>query len=339
MAKFKTRIKQIKGIIAVSAAIAAQSKPSRLTTNGKKTKADPTGQARNRNKGTRRLTARLTKAERQVKALFRDIPRTSRRQTRIVNAEQTTIYDYEFDQAEFERLIQMILNEQLLETQADTMPLTWFWKDDVELSYRQGTTEEIRDFNQLIAAAVAAGVLINNLPPEPVPIEQVLLSEPYRTTLNNVQVSNFSTIKDLSEKTTSQVMQRITAGIQAGDTPTEIANEISERFGVAKSDAKRISKTEINKAYNDAKLDATQLLAERTGLRAAVIHISALTPTTRQTHADRHGNAYTVADQLKWWNTRPNRINCLCTTRTVLIDRSGKVIDVELQQDIKAERQ
>lgn len=305
----------------------------------KKTKADPTGQARNRNRGTKRLTTRLTKAERQVKALFRDIPRTSRRQTRIVNAEQTTIYDYEYNQAEFERLVQIIINEQLLETQADVMPFLWFWKPDVELPYRQGTTEEIRDFNQLVIAAAAAGVLVAGLPPEPVTIEQVLLSEPYRAAVNNVQVGNFSTIKGLSEKTTSQVMQRINAGIQAGDTPTDIASDITERFGVAKSDAKRISETEVNKAYNDAKLNATELIGERTGLRAAVIHISALSPTTRQTHADRHGNAYTVADQLKWWNTSPNRFNCKCTTRSVLIDRSGKVIDVELQLSIKAERE
>lgn len=307
----------------------------------RKTKADPTGQARNRNKGKRRLSTRLTRAERQVKSLFRAIPRTARRQTKIVNAEQTTIYDYEFtaqEQEAFERAVEFILNEELLETQTGIMPFDWYWKEDIELPYRQGTVEEVRDFNQLIAAAVAASVLVAGLPPQQVPIEQVLMSETYRTALNSAQVSNFTVIKGLSEKTSAQVLQQVNAGIQAGDTPTTIAAAISKRFDVSRSDAKRISETEVNKAYNDAKLDATRLLGEQTGLRSAVIHISALTPTTRQTHADRHGNAYTVADQLQWWNTSPNRINCKCTTRSVLIDRNGKVVQAELQDELKAER-
>ena len=303
----------------------------------RKTKTDPTGQARNRNKSTRRLSNRLTRAERQVKALFRVIPRSARRQTRIQNAEQTTVYDYSYDQAEFERLINFAISNELLETQTGLMPFDWYWKDDVELPYRQGTVEEVRDFNQLIAAAVAAGALVNGLPPQQVPIEQILLSEPYRTALNSAQVSNFSSIKTLSERTAAQVLQRINAGIQAGEAPTLIANDISKRFEVSKSSAKRISETEINKAYNDAKLDATRILGERTGLRAAVIHMSALSATTRVEHAARHGNAYTVEDQLQWWNTGTNRINCKCTTQSVLIDRSGNVVQAEEQQEIKDE--
>jgi len=307
----------------------------------KKTKADPTGQARNRNRGTRRLSARLTNAERQVKALFRQIPRTSRRVTRIVNAEQTTVYDYEFtpqDQEALDRAVEFILNQQLLETQAGQMPFDWYWKQDIELPYRQGTVEEVRDFNQLIAGAVAAGVLIDGLSPREVPIEQVLLSEPYRSALNNIQISNFTVIKSLSERTSAQVLQRINAGIEAGSTPTAIVNEISKRFDVSRSNAKRISETEINRAYNDAKLNAANVLGQETGLRAAVLHISALTPTTRDSHAARHGNAYTAADQFQWWEQGANRINCKCTTRSVLIDRNGKVVQTELQSELKEER-
>lgn len=304
----------------------------------RKTKADPTGQARNRNKSTRRLTTRLDRAERQVKALFRAIPRTRRTQTRIVNAEQIAVYDYEYDQQTFERAVEFILNDELLQTQTGIMQPDWYWRDDIELPYRQGTVEEVRDFNQLIAGAVVAGVLIAGLPPQTVPIEQVLMSEPYRTALNAAQVSNFSTIKGLSEKTSTQVLQRVNAGIQAGDKPSVIAADISKRFNVARSDAKRISETAVNEAYTNSKMSASDLLSEQTGLRAAVIHISALSPTTRQTHADRHGNAYTTADQRQWWNTSPNRINCKCDIKSVLIDRQGKVVDAELQEEIKQER-
>lgn len=304
---------------------------------GKKTGEDPTGQAKSRNRGTRRLKTRLNRAERAVKSLFRSIPRTSRRQVQIVNAEQTTVYDYDYDQEAFAASVAFTINSQLIETQTNVMPFDWYWKEDVERPYRQGTAEEVRDFNLLIAGAVAAGVTVGGLPPQAVPIEQVLLSEPYRSSLNSAQVENFASIKTLSERTASQVLQRINSGIQAGESPTLIANEISERFDVAKSSAKRISDTEINKAYNNAKMDATRLLGDRTQLRAAVIHISALLPTTRATHAARHGNTYTVADQMSWWNEGSNRINCKCSVESVLIDRKGKVVQAERQSEIKAE--
>lgn len=307
----------------------------------KKTKADPTGQARNRNKGTRRLSAKLTRAERQVKSLFREIPRLASRQTSIVNVEQTTIYDYDLtpqEQQQLERSVQFILNNELLETQIGDMPLNWYWQDNVEPSYRQGTAEELNRFNQLISTAVIAGVLVDGLPPATIAVESVLLSEPYRQALNNVFVSNFQVIETLSERTSAQVMQQIRSGVQSGETPTVIAKSISERFDVSRSSAERISRTEINKTYNDAKLNVVDITAKRTGLRAGVIHISALTSTTRATHAARHGLAYTVADQLQWWNSGTNRINCLCSTESVLIDRSGKVVQSEFQADIKAER-
>lgn len=307
----------------------------------KKTKADPTGQAGNRNKGTRVLTNRLTMAERSVKALFRAIPRTRRRQAVIQNAEQSTFYDYEFsaqDQEQLDRSIRFILDGQLLETQTDVMPFDWYWKSNVELPYRQGTTEEVRDFNQLIAGAIVAGVLVKGFPPQQIPIERVLFSESYRAALNNVFVSNFSSIKTLSNTTASQVIQRINAGIEAGRTPTVIAADITDRFDVSKVNAKRIAETKVNEAYNNAKLAATNIAGEETGLRSGVIHISALTPTTRAHHAARHGNAYTVEDQTSWWNEGANRINCKCSVRSILIDKRGNVVQSDIQAEIKEER-
>jgi len=307
----------------------------------RKTKADPTGQAGNRNKGTRRLTARLTRAESRVKELVRAIPRVRRRIVKIQNAEQTVFYDYELsaqDQEQLDRSIRFILNEELLETQTDIKPFRWYWQDNIEPPYRQGTLEEVRDFNQLVAGAVIAGAVVRGLPPQTVPFERIVFSEFYRTELNKAYVSNFTSIKTLSNNTASQVIQRINAGISSGLTPTAIGNDIAERFDVSKASAKRIAETEVNKAYNDAKLNATGIMAEETGLRAAVIHISALTPTTRRHHAARHGNAYTVVDQTQWWDSGANRINCKCTTRSILLDRRGNVVQSELQDEIKEER-
>jgi len=302
----------------------------------RKTKEDPTGQARNRQKGARALVRRINRAEIQVKKLFRAIPRERRRKVSIVNQEETVIYDYDIDDqglSSLEMSVLFILSLELLQTQIGVMPFDWFWKKHIEPVYRQGTAEEISRINRLIN-----GVIVDGLPVPKVPIESVLLSEPYRQALNKAQVSNFSSIKTLSDRTAAQVTQQLNLGIQAGNTPTEIAGVITERFDVSRSSAERIARTEVNKAYNDAKLNAVDVAAEQTKLRAGVIHISALIPTTRSTHAARHGNAYTTADQMKWWNEGANRINCLCNTESVLINRAGKVVQSEFQDNIKSQR-
>lgn len=336
----KTKANPIKGLLAVCEAIARQSKPLKANKAGK-TKADPTGQQKNRKKGTLTLDRRLNKSEREVKALFRAIPKKRKSKAVIANAESTIFYDYgisEIETIQLQSSIEFILNNELLETQTGVMQMNWYWKDNIEQPYRQGTAESLVSFNQLIAGAAIAGVLVKGLPPRPVPIEQVLLSQNYREALNKVYVSNFESIKTLSQRTASQVIQRINAGIDAGDTPTVISKTISERFDVARSSAKRIADTEINKAYNDSKIRANDVAASETGLRAGVIHISALTTTTRNTHAARHGNAYTTVDQLQWWDNGSNRINCKCTTISVLIDSKGKVVQTETQEKIKAEK-
>lgn len=303
-----------------------------------KSKSDPTGMNKARNKGTRALTVRLNRAQARIKAMFREIPRQRRTQTKIVNAE-TAVYDYQQTAAEQQALsdeILAVLNDELLESQ-DRMPPDWYWKSNIEQPYRQGAAEEVNRTNQLITAAIIAGLITDPFV-STVGIEQVLTSRQHIQTINAVYVSNFQQIKTLSDRTSAQVIQQINAGIQAGDTPTAIAATITERFDVAKSNAKRISETAVNKAYTDAKMNAVDVMEARTGLRAGVIHVSALLPTTRKTHADRHGNAYTTADQQQWWNTGANRINCKCDVISVLIDAKGNVIQSETQDSIKAER-
>lgn len=303
-------------------------------------KQDPTGQNRNRKKGARALQSRITRAERQIKALFRAIPKERRRQAGIINNAEVTFYDYDYPPIEQERLtsqVQGILDEEL-ETIDPQMPPDWFWQDNLEQPYRQGTVQTVNSLNQQIAAAAIAGIVVRGLAPQPVPIDNVLQSQAYLDRLNNVYVSNYPTIKGLSQNTTKQVMQQINAGIKAKQPPSVIAETISERFDVSRSSAKRIADTEINQAFTNAEMDATVIAADVTGLRAGVIHISALLPTTRNHHANRHGNAYTVEQQRQWWDTGTNRINCKCSTISVLIDAKGKVVDTNKQKTIKAEK-
>lgn len=307
----------------------------------RKSKQDPTGQARRRDTAARLLQGRLTQAERQVKALFRAVPRTRRTQAPLTNA-VIPVYDYQITPAELEELerrIRAIVAIELLDTELDRMDPNWWWKPQVGVPYRQGTAEEIVEFNQLVTRELVRTRTARGLTTQRLDIGSVLRSPEYIAARDRMFVRNFNSIKTLSDRTSSQVIQQINAGLNAKNTPTEIRDAITERFDVSRSAATRIANTEVNQAYNDARLDATDIAAGQTGLRAGVIHLSALLPTTREEHGDRHGDAFTTAQQRKWWDSNANRINCHCSTQAVLIDAKGKVIDIELQEEVQAERE
>ncbi len=309
---------------------------------GRKSKTDPTGQAVNRREATRRLQNRLTFARRGVKQLFRAIPRTRRREVVLPNAKVVPVYDYQITAAELEELerrIRATISDELLETQFNRMPPNWWWQGVIEPSYRQGTAEEIVEFNRLVTAELVRVRAARGLTTQRLEIGQVLQSSEYLEALDTVYVQDFGSIRTLSDRTADQVVGEINRGIRAGNPPTQISGAITERFDVSRSSAERIAHTEVNQAYNDARLDATEIAAGQTGLRAGVLHLSALLPTTRAGHGGRHGNAYTTAQQRQWWDSGTNRIRCYCSTRSVLIDQAGNVIDVELQEEIQVERE
>ena len=306
-----------------------------------KAKQDPTRQAGNRDRAAAALRRRIRVARREALALFEEVPYAIKREGVVVNA-TVPVYDYQITAEELAVLIaavQAAIGDQLLETSLNRMPPQWWWKTHIELPYRQGAAREVVEFNRLVTQHLVETRTQLGSTVQRLDVGQALHSPQYQQALDKVYVRNFQGMKGLSDTTAKQVAQVIDAGIAAGKPASEIAADINKRFGVALSSAERTATTEVNWAYNDGRLDATDIAGEATGLRAGVLHLSALTPGTRETHGERHGNGYTTAAQRQWWNTGANRIRCQCSTRTVLIDEEGKVIDAELQEEVQLERQ
>lgn len=309
---------------------------------GRKTKTDPTGQAPTRRRGQRGMLRRIGQAERAVKRLFRAIPRKRRAVTPLSNAKTIPVYDYQITAGELEQLERQIRDavaDEIVETRFDRMPPNWWWQEPIEQAYRSGTAEEVVEFNQLVTAELVRTRTMRGLQTQRLEVGAVLRSPEYVQALDRIYVRNFGDVKTLSDKAAAEAVGVINRGIAAKQPPSKITEDIAGRFDVTRSAAKRLVDTNVNQAYNDARLDASDIAAEQTGMRAGVLHLSALIPTTRGGHAARHGNAYTTAQQRQWWDEGANRINCKCSTRTVLIDRAGKPIDLELQEEIRAERE
>jgi len=54
------------------------------------------------------------------------------------------------------------------------------------------------------------------------------------------------------------------------------------------------------------------------------VHMSALSPSTRDSHAERHGELFT-ADEIREWSSRENNdVGCKCTFTLVMVDEEGQ---------------
>jgi SPP1 gp7 family putative phage head morphogenesis protein len=301
---------------------------------GRKTDADPTGQKANRKNASVQLRNRLKKAMHSIIDDVKFLKFAVVRQKPVVNA-GVGVYVYDLSSDELESLalsVQSHLDSEL-GTFKETMPIDWWYKKQVELPYRQGTLEELVDINQALST-VASGSAIATATTQLISEAAILFSAQYLDGVRLAQIRNYNLIKTLSADTAKKVLLDITNDIQAGLPIQEIQSNIRKNFSVSESNAKRIAATEVNRAYNDARLQAVELAAKESDQEFAVVHISSLLPTTRDNHAARHNKVYSVTDQTRWWNEGANRINCHCTTRSVLI-REGRVVQSELQRRIR----
>lgn len=116
--------------------------------------------------------------------------------------------------------------------------------------------------------------------------------------------------------------QRISALIgrllAAGIPVSEIKIEVEYLINKMLNEIKRAVHTTINQSAAESKMIASTIVASILGLQALVKHKSALTATTRSSHAARHGKIYTVDQQRRWWASGANAINCLCSVDAVV---------------------
>jgi len=285
---------------------------------------DPTGQATNRKKANRDNNRRLNNSARRVLNIWKrvDPKKTVRKQ--IVN-ESTDFYIYDLTDDELSLMsenIDIIINDEL-ETELEEVPNDWYFSQYIETATRGGVIQE-NNMIEAILTGVAIVFLLDSA---------ILRSDKYLEELSKAISRNYIHIKGLSSTTSRQVSQEISRGIDAGLGKRAIQRKIIERFEVSKSSSKRIVNTEINKAYNDARMGLVELYRSQ-GAPLAVMHISALIPTTRDHHAARHGLVYTPEAQRQWWDVDANRINCLCVAQAVKLNSSNQIENKSLQDRI-----
>lgn len=157
-------------------------------------------------------------------------------------------------------------------------------------------------------------------------VTRVLASDPWQRRVALVRARVFEQMDGFAGETAADLSRVLMTGIENGQNPIKVAKVIRDRFDVSQSRAERIARTEITGALRRARWDESDDAAISVGVRTKQMHLSALSPTTRATHAARHGRLYTTEEVREWYAQDGNAINCKCTQVPVLVDAKGKPI-------------
>ena len=156
------------------------------------------------------------------------------------------------------------------------------------------------------------------------PLTSLLSSEPFLRRSSLVGARVFEEMDGFAGETARDLGRVLMHGMQDGRNPLDVARDIKERFAASKVRAERIARTEINGALRRGRLDEAVDAQERLGIKTGMLWASALSPTTRDSHAKRHGQVYTVDEVREFYSRDGNQIQCKCTQVEVLLDDDGK---------------
>ncbi|EPA7334080.1 TPA: phage head morphogenesis protein [Escherichia coli] len=170
-------------------------------------------------------------------------------------------------------------------------------------------------------------------------LQQLLSSPGYLNQISAARLTTFSDWKVISDTARGDLTNIITDAVARGVNPRETASVISKRLDVSMSKAKNIAQTEQVGALREAQWNETDWASERLGLNTGLLHLSALKPTTRTTHAFWHGKVRTVQEVRDWYAVDGNKYHCYCGQIPVLLNDDGSIFNEGLEEKLKKERQ
>ncbi|MHB6029510.1 phage minor head protein [Klebsiella pneumoniae] len=307
-----------------------------------RSKVDPTRSAKQVTAMYRDIEDRYLGIKRALKALFdqrltgreREVNSHSWHFLCHVNGAEPTLYQvnagkFIYDMsaqvlADLLEAVQVILDDYLLEGGEQNL-----WAMDyVAAEAQRGTLEVFNNLSQQSQVYASQTTL------------QQLLSSPGH--LNQVAAARLTTSSDwkvISDTARGDLTNIITDAVARGVNPRETASVISKRLDVSMSKAKTIAQTEQVGALRQAQWNETDWAAERLGLNTGLLHLSALKPTTRTTHAFWHGKVRTVQEVRDWYAVDGNRYHCYCSQIPVLLNDDGSIFNKGLAERLAKERE
>ena len=304
-------------------------------------KSDPTQSARPVSRMFRDIEERYLTIKRQLKEAF-DQRLTGRQ--RETNGEKswmlcnndaaepslyqvnagTYIYDMTAAQlADLFQIVQAILDGSLLDGGSQNLWALGY----VAAEYERGTLNAFTNLSVQSPAYASQTTL-----------PQLLSSPAYQNQIAAAYVSTYSDWKGISDTARADLANVIADSIGRGVNPRETAQIVSKRLDVSMAKAKNIAQTEQVGALREAQWNETEWTQERLGLKTAILWISALKPTTRATHAARHGKTFSPQEVRDFYSRDGNRYHCYCGNIPCLLNDDGSIFNEGLADKLAKER-
>ncbi len=192
----------------------------------------------------------------------------------------------------------------------------WLFDRYVEVAAKRGTAQVYANLSQQSPAYRGGRISL----------QDILRSEPHRRRMALLGARVAEEMKGVVGDVKANMTRVLTEGIGRGLNPREIARNLTAQAGIETRRAHRVARTEITTALRRAKWDEAEDAERDFGLRTRELHLSALSPTTRRTHAARHAKLFTREEVQDWWSRDANSINCKCTTVSVMVDDDGQPV-------------
>lgn len=262
-----------------------------------RSKGNPVGQVRR----IRKAGAAVTRQLKPVRKFLRDWVKSLSYERLTVNASK---YEYQVSTGELQQVVDQIALK-MLENSSHTLIA-----NEASAAYQEGTAQSVTNLANISDDYTRE-------------ITQVLASAPYQKRSALVAARVFEEMKGFDADASRALGRTLRQAIEDGESPTAITGKLSEQFGITKKRAERIARTEITGALRRGRWDEAQDAQTRLDIRTKLMHLSALSPTTRVSHEARHGRLFSVQEVREFYSQDANGINCKCTQVEVLVDADG----------------
>ncbi len=249
-----------------------------------------------------------------------------------------TGYQYQLDplmMSQINSYIEALLNEIIYGNAQGEWSAGW-WANAYASGAYQQAAEQVAAQTQLLAADAGVTQELPSL--QYLRAEAVVMEPGFQRRLGSVYARLFEDMKGFTDVDKRNMAGIITRGMAAGQSPRVIAREMEKKGLEQDWRCLRIASTEVNQAYRDGSWSETDAVNDEvfgdSDYMLKVMHMSALLPTTRRDHAERHGTICTPAEEREWFATKASggQINCHCSEVNILVNRkTGKPMNTKLR--------
>ena len=254
---------------------------------------DPTGVDALERKAIKEFGRRMRRVGKAYVAAMERIPAEL-----AVNAKYTFRFD-RFLLATILAQLDIEIDGILLEGSSDNH---WFFGEYMAVAARRGIAQAFANMAAQSPVYKAGQGSVN----------AILGSDAYLRRIAIMRARSFEEMKGITGKTKANMTRVLTEGIARGMNPREVARNLTAQAGIEAKRASTIARTEITTTLRRSRWDEAEDARDLYGTRTMLMHLSALSATTRKAHAKRHSKLFTFDEVRGWYAEGGNSINCKC---------------------------